>query len=203
MTSRNEKPLILGIGGTVRPASSSEKALRVSMNAAAAAGCTTVTIVGADLDLPMYNPSDTCRTPMADRLVDLYRRCDGIVISTPAYHGSISGMVKNALDYAEDLREGERVYFDGLGIGLITCAAGWQAPGQTLGALRSIAHALRGWPTPLGAALNTAGHLFEADGTCVDASAKFQLEAVGRQVAEFAWMRRSMMSPEYTQARCA
>lgn len=56
-------------------------------------------------------------------------------------------------------------------------------------ALRSIVHALRGWPTPIGAAINTSSRPFDEDGQCVDKSAKFQLELIGRQVVEFARMR--------------
>jgi hypothetical protein len=42
------------------------------------------------------------------------------------------------------------------------------------------------WPSPLGAALNAALPLFDrATGACVDPSAQFQLETVGRQVVEF------------------
>src|SRR5690606_9263782 len=128
----------LGVGGTPRSGSTTERALAVSLKAAAVQGAETVMIGGPDLILPMYNPADQDRTPMARKLIDLYRRCDGIVIASPAYHGSLSGLVKNALDYAEDLRDGERVYFDGVAVGLIACAAGWQAAGQTLAALRSV-----------------------------------------------------------------
>ena len=41
-------------------------------------------------------------------------------------------------------------------MGLIATAAGWQAAVSTLQALRTITHALRGWPTPMGLAINTA-----------------------------------------------
>jgi FMN reductase len=139
----------------------------------------------------MYAPGDAARTPDADRLVEALRRCNGLIISAPAYHGSISGMVKNALDYTEDLRADERSYLDGLGVGCIACAAGWQAAGQTLAALRAVAHALRGWPTPLGAMLNTSQPMFDAEGNCTDLSAKFQLETIGNQVVEFANLREA------------
>jgi FMN reductase len=43
-----------------------------------------------------------------------------------------------------------------LPVGLIATAAGWQAAVSTLQALRTITHALRGWPTPMGLAINTA-----------------------------------------------
>jgi FMN reductase len=153
-------------------------------------------ISGPDLMLPMYNPGQTPNTPEAERLIDLYRRCDGIVIASPAYHGSLSGLVKNALDYAEELRASERVYFDGVAIGLIACAAGWQATGQTLAALRSIAHALRGWPTPMGAALNTSTKLFDDAGQCTDLSSRFQLETVGQQVVRFSRMSEAAIRLE-------
>jgi hypothetical protein len=34
------------------------------------------------------------------------------IVGSPGYHGAISGLVKNALDYIEDLREDPRVYLD-------------------------------------------------------------------------------------------
>lgn len=196
--SEKDRPLVLGLGGTPRAGSSAERALAVSLAAAAAQGAETVMIAGADLLLPMYNPNSPDRTPEALRLVDLFRRCDGLVIASPAYHGSLSGLIKNALDYAEDLRENERVYFDGVGVGLIAVAAGWQGASQTLTALRSIVHALRGWPTPLGAALNTTLGLFDEQGRCTDLSSRFQLETVGQQVVQFC-----SMSSGQRQARAA
>jgi FMN reductase len=193
MMPENKRPLILGVGGTPRPGSTTELALAVSLKAAAAAGAETVMIGGNDLMLPMYNPYDRSRSPEAARLVGLFRQCDGLIIASPAYHGSLSGLMKNALDYAEDLRDAERVYFDGVAVGLVACAGGWQAAGQTLAALRSVAHALRGWPTPLGATLNTATKLFDEQGQCLDLSANFQLETVGQQVVQFSRMRHAML----------
>jgi FMN reductase len=61
--------------------------------------------------------------------------------------------------------------------------------------LRSIVHALRGWPTPLGATINSSGGVFK-DGVCTDAGAAKQLELVGQQVVEFARLHRA--NPEIT-----
>jgi FMN reductase len=184
--------MILGIGGTTRPGSVTERALAVSLRAVAAEGVETAMIAGPDLILPMYSPGDAERTPQARRLVEALQACNGLIIASPSYHGSVSGLVKNALDYVEDLRTEQRVYLDGVAVGLISCAGGWQGAGQTLAALRSIAHSLRGWPTPLGAALNTSIQLFEENGDCLDLSSKFQLETVGRQVVEFCRMRSAI-----------
>ena len=98
-------------------------------------------------------------------------------------------MVKNALDYAEDMRGDAAVYFDGRAVGCIACAHGWQATGSTLAALRSIVHALRGWPTPVGVAVNSSLTLFDAEGHCLDAGIRTQLEVMAQQVAAFAHMR--------------
>ena len=181
---------MLGIGGTTRDGSATERALRVSLAAAAALGADTAVFAGGDLlSLPMYRPGGLHRDDVAERLVSLFRQLDGIIIATPAYHGSISGLVKNALDYTEDLRADARVYFDGCAVGCICCAGGWQAAGQTLVAMRTIAHALRGWPTPFGAMINTSLPVFDQSGQAVDESTNLQLKLVGRQVAEFASMR--------------
>lgn len=186
------RPLIVGLGGTTRPGSSSEKALGISLRAAERAGARTLRIAGARLDLPTYAPERRERTEAASALVAALRECDGLIIATPSYHGSVSGLVKNALDYTEDLANDERVYFDGCAVGLISCGAGWQGAGHALTTLRAIAHSLRAWPTPMGAMLNTTMRLFDEAGECLDPSANFQLETVGRQVVEFAKMRRAM-----------
>jgi len=185
----SRRPLILGVGGTPRAGSVTERALAVSLRAAEAVGADTMMISGPDLLLPIYTPGATSRTPEANNLINAFRSCDAIILASPAYHGSLSGLMKNVLDYAEDLRPDARMYFDGVAVGLIACAGGWQAAVQTMGALRSIVHSLRGWPTPLGATINTSAPLFDNSGECIDHSSKFQLETVGRQVVEFAQMQ--------------
>lgn len=187
-----EKPFIIGIGGTSRVGSSSEKALLLSLRVAEAEGARVEIISGAALELPMYAPEREERCVKTQKLVALLRACDGVIISSPAYHGSISGLLKNALDYTEDLSADSRIYLDGCAAGLISCGAGWQGSGQTLIALRAIAHSLRAWPTPMGAMLSTATRIFDESGICVDRSAKFQLETVGAQVVQFAKMRMAM-----------
>lgn len=181
-----DRPLIVGLGGTSRPGSSSEKALNVSLRAAERAGARTVLIAGPQLELPAYAPERKERTSAARALVELLRECDGLIIASPSYHGSISGLIKNALDYTEDMAKDPRVYLDGCAVGLISCGAGWQGAGNALTTLRSIAHSLRAWPTPMGAMLNTSMPLFDERGECLDAGMRFQLETVGKQVADFA-----------------
>jgi FMN reductase len=186
MTADRERPFILGIGGTLRAQSTGQKALAYVLARAEERGAKTVLFSGAALDLPLYSPENPKRSEAAVRLISLMRACSGVVICSPAYHGSVSGLVKNALDYAEDMNRDARVYFDGLPVGCIACGAGWQATGQTLAALRAVAHALRGWPTPMGGMINSAQPVFDADGKCIDAAVSFQLDTIAAQVAEFA-----------------
>lgn len=115
-------------------------------------------------------------------MVAAVRDADGLIIASPGYHGSISGLVKNALDYFEDLSTDVRPYFHGRPVGLIATAFGHQAAMSTLLTLRSITHALRGWPTPIGAAIRTTPETFDDLGEIIDVGARMQLELVGKQV---------------------
>jgi FMN reductase len=79
--------------------SSTEQAMRLAAAAAEAAGAE-VTIFGGDYlrALPHYRGEGYGIEDGAE-LVEAVRRADGVIISAPGYHGSISGLVKNALDY--------------------------------------------------------------------------------------------------------
>lgn len=184
------RPFIVGLGGTPRSGSTSELALRNCLAFAEELGAETQVLTALELDLPMYGVGGDERGEAARRLVAALRRCDGLVIASPGYHGSISGLLKNALDYVEDMRADAAPYLDGRVVGCIAVAYGPQAMGTTLIAMRTIVHALRAWPTPMAAALNGAAKLFDADGRCTDISAEAQLRTVAQQVVDFANMHR-------------
>ncbi len=181
-----DPPLIVGLGGSTRTGSTSERLLRRSLDEAERLGAQTVVLTGADLRLPLYEPDDNVRAAPAAKLVAAIREADGLIIASPGYHGGISGLVKNALDYVEDLRSDPRPYLDGRAVGCITSAAGWQAAVSTLQALRAVVHALRGWPTPLGAAVNAELPVWNRDGTVADPALVTQLEVLAGQVVDFA-----------------
>ena len=196
-------PHIVGIGGTLRQGSSSELVVRAVLREAQKLGATTEVIAGPDLVMPMYSPEATARTPQAVRLLSALRRAHGVVIASPAYHGSLSGLIKNALDYTEDMRDDERTYLSGRAVGCIACAGGVQAGASTLATLRSIVHALRGWPTPLGVMLNTSAPLFDPAGTCVDAASAGQVNIVAKEIIMFARTACSAIDAVDTPARAA
>jgi FMN reductase len=185
MQDRRSQPLIVGLGGTMRTPSSCEHAVRLVLSRAAAGGARTAMFDGQALQLPLYDPDSTVRIEKAERLLAALREADGVIIASPGYHGSVSGLVKNALDYTEAMKSNAPPYFEGKAVGLICCAGGWQATGTTLAALRSIVHALRGWPTPLGVAINTSVPVFLPDGTCLDAEVAEKLDLLAMQLVQF------------------
>jgi FMN reductase len=183
-------PLIVGIGGTAKAGSSTEQALLIALKAAEREGAN-VRLFGGDklIRLPHFLTDAAAVSIEAQELLQNIRQADGLLLASPGYHGSISGLVKNAIDYVEETAKDSRVYLDGIPVGLIATAYGWQATGSTLATLRAITHALRGWPTPLGAAINCSGAPFK-EGACSDSAVTLQLERVGQQVCDFARMQR-------------
>ncbi|WP_329460038.1 NADPH-dependent FMN reductase [Streptomyces sp. NBC_01497] len=130
-------------------------------------------------------------TPRARYFLDAVRRADSIVIASPGYHGGTSGLLKNALDYLQELAADPVPYVDGKAVGCIVTTLGWQAGVTTLTSLRSTVHALRGWPTPLGVVVNSSAKPFGPDGEALDPKVAGQLAGLGGQVASFARMRAS------------
>ncbi len=182
-----KQPFIVGFGGTTKPASSTERALAVALAAAEQLGARTQLVGGPFLaSLPIYAPENQDRTPEQREIVDLVRQADGLIVATPAYHAGVSGLIKNAIDLLEDLRDDSRPYLHDRGVGIIITAYGWQGSGTTLISVRTIIHALRGWPTPLGVTLNTAEALFDKDGNCTDPRVVQSLAMLGGQVVNFA-----------------
>jgi FMN reductase len=186
---RHRQPVIVGVGGTLRLGSTSERALKLALAAAAQMGASTEIFAGPAIALPHYDPADRERSQEAKALVAALRRADGVIFSSPGYHGSVSGLLKNAIDYAEDMSGDARVYLADRAVGIIVCADGIQAMGSTLNALRSIVHALRAWPTPFAAVVNSGARPFGADGVCQSAEVEQSLRLVAAQVVEFAQMR--------------
>jgi FMN reductase len=81
---RHRPPIIVGVGGTLREGSTSERALALALKAAAEMGASTEIFCGPALALPPYDPANRQRFPEAKALVAALRRADGIIFSSPA-----------------------------------------------------------------------------------------------------------------------
>jgi NAD(P)H-dependent FMN reductase len=66
----------------------------------------------------------------------------GVVLATPVYHGTFSGLIKNALDHLT----GDA--FQGLPVGLVAAGGGSGSASVACDHLRSVVRALGGWSTP-------------------------------------------------------
>ncbi len=175
---------IVGIGGSIDPDSQSERALRAVLAAARRGGAGTRMFTGRALDFEPYH-SGAVLPESARDYIEAVRSADAVVISSPGYHGTVSGLVKNALDYLEELRTDDRPYLHGRPVGAIAVARGWQAAVGTLGTLRSVIHSLRGWPTPLGLTVNSAVTTFDEQDVPDDPAVSGAVDLVAGQLLDF------------------
>ncbi|ESQ91011.1 NADPH-dependent FMN reductase [Asticcacaulis benevestitus] len=181
----SHKPYIVGFGGTTRPRSTSEKLVAAVLAEAQAQGARTELFGGEALAaLPHYAPEHPNRTDGQSAFLEAIRKADGIVIGTPAYHGGVSALVKNAIDLIADLQSDSRVFLDGRPVGIVVAAGGWQGAGATLSAMRDIVHALRGWPTPIGVAAVSSA-VFDADGQLRDDALARSITSQAHQLTSF------------------
>lgn len=182
---------IVGIGGTLREGSTTERLVEAVLDACEKRGAQTEMFGQSTLiQIPHFDPDNKTRVDAELALVKSVRDADGVVIGTPSYHGGPSGLVKNAIDLLEDLRTDKRPYFDGRPVGLVVSSGGWQASGVTLGTMRGIVHAMRGWPTPIGLAVNAAVQRpFGDDGAIIDERVREAVEAQAQQIMDFALAR--------------
>lgn len=180
---RSTAPLIVGISGAMRFGSANEMALRMALDEVDRLGGRTLLIPGVRLDLQNYDEA-VDHEAQAGWLLEAVESADGLIISSPSYHGSVSGLLKNGLDYLEGLRDHPRPYLRDRAVGCIATGDGWQGPNTTLQALRVIVHALQGWPTPIGVAHNITDSALE--------ESRPQLRIMAEQVVTFARMRRQL-----------
>jgi FMN reductase len=91
-------PLFVGLGGTLRSNSSSERAVRHCLAAVERHGGRTKLYCGEDIHLPMYNPHEPARTREA---IQLRRAVDHrhIALSVPERAAGVGRIVGSCDDY--------------------------------------------------------------------------------------------------------
>jgi FMN reductase len=175
---------IVGLGGSLDGSSNSLAALNIAMDAARAAGAEIQTLDLHELQLPLYQPSGA-ETPNVHRLVEAMYGADGLVWSSPLYHGTISGAFKNALDWLELLKRREPAYLSDKVVGLISTAGGAQGL-QAINTMEYIVRALRGWTVPLTAPVPHAWHAFDENGMAKEEAVHARLTALGHEMVRAA-----------------
>jgi FMN reductase len=183
-------PRIVGLGGSLRVPSSSRRALELALDASAAAGADVELLDLRPLDLPLFGTEVVDVPAGARRLADAVAEADGMIWSSPLYHGTVSAAFKNALDWLDLLADHDPPFLTDKPVGLVATAAGVQGL-QAVNTMEFVVRALRGWAVPLVVPIARAHLAFGADGTAVDPHVANLLERLGRQVVEAARRLRS------------
>jgi FMN reductase len=111
---------------------------------------------------------------------------DALLWSTAAYHGTLAGVTKNALDFAQYLARDERPYLEDRIVGLIATAGGGMAAVNAINAMVNVVHALRGVAAPLSVPVTQSWKAFDEEGNIRDEWVAGRLESLGRLVVEMA-----------------
>ena len=188
MTTTGRKLHVVGVGGTLREGSRGLLALEEALRVAEEAGATTELLDLRELDLPMYEPGKPLEEygENVRELVEAMRGADALLWSTVAYHGTLAGLTKNALDFAQFLARDERPYLQDKVVGLIATASGGMGAVNAINAMVSISHALRGVAAPLSVPVTQSWKTFDEEGNIRDEGVARRLESLGRLVVEMA-----------------
>src|SRR5438270_12357082 len=190
---------VVGLGGSMRAESTSLSALQAALEGAAASGARTTLLNLRELDLPMYSPEHGIPAA-AERLTEASGTADAMIWSSPTYQGSISGALKNALDWMILLGDREPAYLTNKPIGLLSTAGGVQGL-QSINAMEFSVRALRGWAVPLVLAVANSRSVFDARGHLIDDAVAQQLQALGTEVARAAVQFRNEGTCDYADSR--
>jgi len=176
---------VVGLGGSLAATSSSLAALRIALEGAAETGAQTEVLDIKELNLPMYAPDLDDVPESVKRMCESVHEADGLLWSSPLYHGTISGSFKNALDWLQLLSDREPAYLTDKVVGLISTAGGTQGL-QAVNTMEFVVRALRGWAMPLVIPIPQAWRVFDKEGHTHDLKISEQLHSLGREVTRAA-----------------
>jgi NAD(P)H-dependent FMN reductase len=194
MTDADLDTRVVALSGSLRERSYTRLALEHALGSAADAGASVELLDLREFDLPPLD-ADADEQGDGEELKRLIRDADSILLGTPVYHGSYSGVLKNALDYC-GFDE-----FEGKTVGLLAVAGG-AFPVTALDHLRSVCRALNAWVIPHQAALPTVSRAFDGD-DLVDDRLDDRVRTLGRRAVEFAHIEPDPATFESRQNRGA
>jgi NAD(P)H-dependent FMN reductase len=179
-----DEMVVAGLCGSLREGSFTRMALAVALRGAAQAGAHTHLLDLRDYELVFAGREGQPAAPGVARLQHDVKQADGIILATPEYHGSFSGVLKNALD----LMGFEE--FEGKMLGLVGVSGGPLGAAHALNSLRVVGRALHAWVVPEQAGVPEAWKHFDEAGRMKDKDLEERLLTVGRQVARFARLHK-------------
>lgn len=163
---------IVGISGSLRDESYTHKALVHALNLVKKAGEETELIDLRTLELPFCTGTDIHKQHLdVMTLRKAVKSAHGIILVTPEYHGSLSGVLKNALDLLEADDMQDKV------VATISVLGGAHGYGST-GTLTHICRQLHAWVVPRDMLIPFADQAFDSFGELKDPILKARLEEV-------------------------
>ena len=191
-----EEVLVVGICGSLRPTSHTRMALGLALRGAEDVGARTRLI-----DLREYHlnhcdgKEDESGYPEGVfRMRQEVAAAQGLILATPEYHGSFSGVLKNALDLM-GFKE-----IEGKMIGLVGVSGGRMGALNALNALRVVGRALHAWVIPEQVSVPEVWKVFDDAGEAKDERLRERLTELGRQVARFSYLHSSERAQEFLRA---
>lgn len=171
---------ILGISGSMNPDSTTKKAVAIVLAAAQKAGADTELIHLAEWPMPIYDVRDDFSTypETVHRFVRKVTEADGLIIASPEYHGTISGALRNALDFLEGR------YLRDKPVAVLGVAGGSMGATNTVNTLHLIMRNLHAWALPASPSVPNAYSAFDADGKLKDPRLQERLETLGGQLVQ-------------------
>ncbi len=177
---------ILAFAGSTRRASFNRTLVRVAADGARAAGAAVTEIDLRDYRLPVFDQDDESehgKPPPAGALKRQFMEHDAWLVAAPEYNGSITGVLKNSIDWASRPDPGDAgplAAFRGKLVVLMSASPG------ALGGLRGLVHVraifgnLGCVVLPDQVAVPKARDAFDADGRLVDPQQRERVEGLGR-----------------------
>lgn len=178
--------IVVGISGSLRKTGSTTKVLEIALKGASKLGAQTRLLHLDDYKLVFCDgrPRDEYPEDVKRLRMDV-QQAHGIVMATPEYHGSYSGVLKNAID----LMGFEE--FEGKMLGLIGVAGGSMGAADALSTLRNVGRSLHAWVVPQHVSIPKVWEHFDEDGNFTDEDIRARLMDVGQEVARFAYLHNS------------
>ncbi|MFI4917814.1 MAG: NADPH-dependent FMN reductase [Phycisphaerales bacterium JB060] len=184
-------PKILVFAGSLRTESWNHKLAVAASKGAEKAGAVVTVIRLREFQLPLYDQEIEDHQGLPEnclKLKELFKAHHGFLIGCPEYNSSISGVLKNTVDWISRPREGEAPLecFDRKVIGLTAASPGGLGGIRGLPIERMMFGHIKAIVLPDQYALSGADKAFNDDGNLKDDKQREMAEGVGKAVAEVA-----------------
>ena len=182
-------PKILAFAGSTRTGSFNKKLVKVAIAGARAAGAEVTELDLRDVPMPLYDGDLEAKEGIplnGQKFKALLLAHQGLLISAPEYNSGITGVLKNAIDWASRSAPGEAplACFQGKVAVLMSASPGGLGGLRSLVHVRSILSNIHVLVLPDQVAVPRAHEAFNEDGTLKDTKQHASIEKLGRDLAD-------------------